>query len=106
MKALTEAINRLAQAIENASKLAPSGTNVAPSGEKKGAPKGEPASDEPTGPTLEQLRETAQKLIKLYKAGDLRSILKKFKAESLSKLDPKHYEDVNTKLEEILAAAD
>jgi hypothetical protein len=51
------------------------------------------------GPTLASLREKAQKLLADGKAADVKKALAKFKAESLTKLDAKHYVAMDSALD-------
>lgn len=62
---------------------------------------GEGGGTEAEGPTLEQLREKAQKLMADGKAPQIKKILAGVKAESLTKLDAKHYQTVSDKLDEL-----
>jgi len=48
--------------------------------------------------TIEKLRELGQELITDGKADAMKKVLKKFSAESISKLDKKHYADAHAKL--------
>jgi hypothetical protein len=50
---------------------------------------------------LEKLRAVAQELITAGKSSGIKKVLSKFDAESLSKLDEKHYDAVHAKLTEL-----
>ena len=73
-----------------------------PKAKAKKATKPAPVADEePEGVSLNDLRAVASELLGRGKAAELKAVLAKFKAESLTKLNEKHYAAVLAALKKI-----